>query len=307
MTPNPVRTPEVCDYEGSTYNADFWIGKGRDYEDAVERTALRKLLPAQGRRYVEFGAGFGRLINEAARYDHVVVMDYSRTMLAEAKARLEPNGSTGRYTYVAADLYRLPFAPRSFDVAVMCRVIHHLADAPAALKQIRACIVQSGTFILEFANKRNLKAILRHALRQQNWDPDSLEPIEFVKLNFDFHPDYIRNALTDAGFTLRKQLAVSWLRLNAAKRLLPLGLMTAIDSALQPLGAALPLSPSIFTRNTVAGEPESVVPLVNIFKCPQSGATDLIRDGDSLYSPSAGTRYPIRDGIIDFKLDSADD
>ncbi|HVO43184.1 MAG TPA: hypothetical protein VMT34_11195, partial [Aggregatilineales bacterium] len=69
-------SPAVCDYEGSTYLTDFWEGKGRDYEDAVERVALRTLLPTSGQRYVEFGAGFGRLINEAGAYDQVVLVDY---------------------------------------------------------------------------------------------------------------------------------------------------------------------------------------------------------------------------------------
>ena len=33
-------TPPVCDYEGSTYRTDFWEGRGRDYEDQVERGVL---------------------------------------------------------------------------------------------------------------------------------------------------------------------------------------------------------------------------------------------------------------------------
>lgn len=88
-TPSPATPqPAICDYEGSTYRTDFWEGKGRDYEDAVERIILRQFLPKAARRYVDFGAGFGRLINEADRYDEVVIMDYSSTMLQDAQARL---------------------------------------------------------------------------------------------------------------------------------------------------------------------------------------------------------------------------
>ncbi len=170
-------SPPVCDYEGSNYRKDFWEGKGRDYEDAVERIALRRLLPPTGQRYVDFGGGFGRLVNEADRYDQVVLMDYSRTLLQEAQNRL---GRSDRYIYVAADLYHLPFAPNAFDTAIMCRVIHHLADAPAALREIRASLTSGATFVLEFANKQNLKAMIRYLLRRQNWSPYSVEPIEFV-------------------------------------------------------------------------------------------------------------------------------
>src|SRR5579871_1477725 len=193
--PNP--SPAICDYEGSTYRKDFWEGKGRDYEDAVERIALRRLLPPTGRRFVDFGGGFGRLVNEADGYDQVVVADYSRTMLQDAQSRL---GRGDRYLYVAADLYRLPFAANAFDAAILCRVIHHLADAPAALRQIRASLAPGATFVLEYANKHNLKAMVRYLLRLQTWSPYSHDPIEFVKLNFDFHPAYIQQALKDAGF-----------------------------------------------------------------------------------------------------------
>ncbi|NJO83820.1 MAG: hypothetical protein HC828_14170 [Blastochloris sp.] len=54
--------PKICDYEGSNYRTEFWEGRGREYEDQVERIALRRLLPPEGgRRLLEIGAGFGRL------------------------------------------------------------------------------------------------------------------------------------------------------------------------------------------------------------------------------------------------------
>lgn len=60
----PEKRPTIIDYENSTYRADFWEGRGRDYEDRVERIALRRLLRVRGRRLLEVGAGFGRLTNE---------------------------------------------------------------------------------------------------------------------------------------------------------------------------------------------------------------------------------------------------
>ena len=44
----PESRPRICDYEGSNYRTEFWEGKGRDYEDQVERIALRRLLPQNG-------------------------------------------------------------------------------------------------------------------------------------------------------------------------------------------------------------------------------------------------------------------
>jgi len=290
--------PAICDYEGSTYRADFWEGKGRDYEDAVERAALRRLLPRAARRYVDFGAGFGRLIDEADRYDHVVVLDYSRTMLQDAQARL---GRDARFTYVAADLYRLPFAPNTFDAGILCSVIHPLEAAPAALRQIRACFAPGGTFVLEFANKLNLKAVARYLLRRQTWSPFDHEPVEFVRLNFDFHPAHIHDALRGSGFAPRRRLGVSWLRLGLLKTTLPLQVLVALDRLLQPLGSAAPLAPSIFVQSLVPGVQTSLAPVESMFRCPQCGHAPLARQGDTMPCPACGSRWAVRDGIYDFK------
>jgi SAM-dependent methyltransferase len=216
-------------------------------------------------------------------------------MLQDGQSRL---GRSGRILYVAADLYRLPFAANAFDAGIMCRVIHHIADVPAALAQIRACFAGGGKFILEFANKRNLKAIARYALRQQKWNPHDLAPIEFVKLNFDFHPSYMRQALQAANFTSQRQLAVSWLRLGLFKKLLPLGAMVALDKALQPLGKTLPVSPSIFVENSIPGS-NAVVADADLFVCPIS-RQPLHREGDLMVG-AGGYRWAIHDGIYDFK------
>jgi len=104
-----------------------------------------------------------------------VLLDYSFTQLQQARQRL---GDSERYRYVAADIYRLPFVDGLFDGATMIRTLHHMADAPLALAQVRRVLQPGALFILEFANKRNLKSILRYLFRRQNWNPFSQEPVE---------------------------------------------------------------------------------------------------------------------------------
>ncbi|GAB4572394.1 MAG: hypothetical protein Kow0077_11750 [Anaerolineae bacterium] len=288
--------PPVCDYEGSGYRQDFWENQGRDYEDRVERVVLRRVLPPHGRRVLEIGAGFGRLTNELAGYDHVVLLDYSRTLLQDARARL----GDGRYTYVAADVYRIPFQSGSFDGATMIRVLHHMADVPRALQQIRQVLAPGATFVLEYANKRNLKAVLRYALRRQDWNPGTLEPVEFVPLNFDFHPDYMLMAMRDAGFEVTRRLPVSYFRLGALKRLVPTGALVALDRALQDWAPLY--SPSVFTVNRAVGEGPDCVAAPLAFRCPTCGA-DLAPDGEALHctGEACGLRWGKREGIWDFK------
>ena len=291
--------PPICDYEGSGYRTDFWEGQGRDYEDLAERAAVRRLLPSRGRRIAHLGAGFGRMTNELGGYQQVVVLDYSRTLLREAQARL---GTGSRFVFVAADIYRLPLAPGSCDAALMERVIHHFADVPAALAQIRGALAPGAAFVLEYANKRNLKSILRYGMRQQAWNPFDEAPVEFVELNFDFHPAYMARVLKAAGFTTRQRLAVSYFRFGPLKRALPASLLVALDRLLQPTGDIAPFSPSVFTLNVAAGGTPLAALNGPLFKCLHCGAP-LHDEGDTVACPNGDGRWALHDGIYDFKTE----
>lgn len=289
--------PPVCDYEGSDYQASFWDTGQRQYEDQTEARALRAFLPPRGQLLLEIGAGAGRNTPRYAGFERVVLMDYSRTQLQQAQARL---GRSARYVYVAADVYRLPFAPGLFDAATMIRVIHHLADAPAALKQIRAVLQPGALFILEFANKQNLKAIVRWLVRRQKWNPFDPAPVEFVALNFDFHPQTMTRWLREAQLAPLSLRALSYFRVPLLKRLVPNGLLVALDALLQPTGQFAQLSPSIFVRARAEGD-SPTAPAGQFFCCPECGGVELNDNGDHLHCNGCGRRWPVRDGIYDFK------
>ena len=63
----------VCSYEGSDYQASFWEQGNRAYEDGCEAVALKRLLPHEGKRLLELGAGAGRNTPRYAGFDRVVV------------------------------------------------------------------------------------------------------------------------------------------------------------------------------------------------------------------------------------------
>ncbi len=289
--------PPVCDYEGADYQASFWDTGQRQYEDETEARALRAFLPPRGKLLLEIGAGAGRNTPRYAGFERIVLMDYSRTQLQQAQARL---GRSDRYIYVAADVYRLPFAPGLFDAATMIRVIHHLAAAPAALRQIRAVLQPGAAFILEFANKQNLKAIARWLLRRQNWNPFDPAPVEFVALNFDFHPQTMVRWLRETKLEPLSLRALSYFRLPLFKRLVPNGLLVALDAALQPTGQFAQLSPSIFVRARAEGD-SPLAPAGQFFRCPECGSVALNENGDHLHCNGCGRHWPVRDGIYDFK------
>jgi ubiquinone/menaquinone biosynthesis C-methylase UbiE len=291
--------PPVCDYEGSDYQQRFWQEADRAYEDGAEAVALRRLLPEQGDLLLEVGAGAGRNTPRYESFKRIVVMDYSTTQLQQAQAFL---GRDKRYIYVAADVYHLPFVDGLFDGATMIRVLHHMADAPRALAQVRASLQPDGIFILEYANKLNLKAILRYWSGRQKWSPFSLEPIEFAELNFDFHPKAIRDWLSKVGFSIQRQLTVSHYRIAFLKRMIPTGLLVWMDSLAGLTGDWWQLSPSVFVSSQAKGKTPLAKPGA-FFKCPQCGtALQEEHPIDHIRCLSCKTRYPIVDGIYNFKL-----
>ncbi|MBN1659284.1 MAG: methyltransferase domain-containing protein [Anaerolineae bacterium] len=287
----------ICDYEGHDYEGDFWTDQGREYEDLAERYALRRLLPPRGRRLLDIGAGFGRLSEFYAGYDQVVLLDYSRSLLRQAQARL---GRDPRFVYVAASFYAMPFAAATFDAAIMVRVMHHVSDVPALLSELARVVPGGGTFVLEHANKRHLKAIARYLLRRQAWNPFSPEPYEFVEMNFDFHPAWMCARLAEAMFHVKQTLTVSHFRLPLLKRLLPARLLAAADNLLQPTGAWWQLTPSVFFQ-AEAGGPAGEVAGEILFRCPACGGEPLRTAGNALVCPACRRTWPVEDGIYNFK------
>lgn len=292
-------TPPICDYTDSDYQTSFWDEGGRDYEDQVEAVALRRLLPARGDFLLELGAGAGRNTHRYTGYQRIILVDYSLTQLQQAQKRL---GQGDRFTYVAADVYNLPFVNRLFDGATMIRTLHHMADAPAALHEIRRVMQTEGIFILEFANKCNLKAIARYLLGRQDWNPFTPEPIEFAELNFDFHPQTVHAWLEKEGFQIERQLTVSHFRIALLKKIIPLKILVTMDSLAQLTGRWWQLTPSVFTRNKATGSVTAGDTVVDgFFRCPTCGGTDLRKAPENLTCSTCSSVWPIRDGIHDFR------
>jgi SAM-dependent methyltransferase len=304
--PAMTSTPPVIDYEGSPYRTAFWEGQGRDYEDAAERLALQRLLPSTGRRIAEIGAGFGRLADLYQGYEQIILFDYSRTLLQEAVTRW---GHDPRFVFVAGNIYQLSLANASIDALVMVRVMHHLADVPLALTQIRRVLHRGSIAVLEYANKRNVKSMARWLLGWQAWSPMDPMPVEFVKLNYDFHPAWMGKQFADAQLYVRQQLGVSHFRTPLLKRALPAATLATVDSWLFGPGGHYPLAPSVFVQveaEQAHGEQRSqgnLADVTDLFSCPACGADRTLRleHETQLVCQSCSRRYAKQFGIWDFK------
>ncbi len=291
-------SPRIIDYEDTDYRSDFWEGKGREYEDRVERIAIRRLIPSRGERLIEVGAGFGRLVPLYAGYREVVLFDYARPGLEYARRHYGDEG----FLYVAGNIYEMPFAPGVFSTVVMVRVLHHMERASLALRSVRGITRHGATFLLEFANKRNLKAIGRWLLHRQAWNPFDQEPVEFARLHFNFHPHHIRELLSAAGFQPQRTLTVSHFRVAVLKRLVPPDLLVALDSVMQFTGGLWQLTPSVFVQSEATGD-DTPAPEGAFWRCPKCRSLEIQETGDGLQCQKCGTHYLRRNGVYDFRQD----
>jgi SAM-dependent methyltransferase len=285
----------ICDYEGHDYRSRFWE-QGREYEDLAERIAMRRLLPPRGQRVAEIGAGYGRLADLYGGFSQVVLVEPALSLLREAQTRL---GRGSRYVYVRGNVQNLPLADRACDTMVIVRVLHHIPDVPRALSEMARALAGGGTFVCEYANKRNLKAILRYLLRRQPWNPFSPQPVEFAPLHFDFHPRWMAQQLSNTGLVKERALAVSIFRIAPLKRFVPPRLLASVDGLLQPAGSCSKLSPSVFLRATAPEDADGPLP-TSPFRCPACHNVRLNETDQALVCGGCGKRWPIDDGIYDF-------
>ena len=240
IAPDPTHQP-LATYEDLGYRDVFWAA--RTYEDACDRIALRALLPSGGARLIEVGAGFGRLADEYAGYERVVLLDSSEVHVAAASETL---GGDPTFEIYLGDALALPFPDAAFDVAVCVRVLHHFNDPRPLIAELGRIVRPGGVLVLEFANKRNLKSIARRLLRRQSWSPFASGSVAYKPYHYDHAPVDVRRALRIAGFTIERMRAVSLFRVPGLSRRVSPTFLAQVETPLQePLGSITP-GPSVF-------------------------------------------------------------
>ena len=117
-------------------------------DSEVER-AIVDLLPAGPiNDLLDLGTGTGRMLAVmASRAERCVGIDYSREMLAVARANLEAAGKRN-WQVRHGDLYQLPFPGASFDIAVIHQVLHYLEDPAEALAEAARVLRPGGTLLI---------------------------------------------------------------------------------------------------------------------------------------------------------------
>ncbi len=237
-------------YERGYDYTKYW--DNRDYENAAEHIAIRRLL--KGQHYgsaADIGGGFGRLCILLRTFaDKVTLAEPAASQLEAAKKVLD--GTDIVQAQMQAD--DLKFADGELDLVTMVRVMHHLPEPAAEFAEIARVLAPGGTAIIEVANYGHFKNRRRH---KREGKPLPAEPVSIRTVKAD-EPDAIAfvnhnidtviGQLAEAGLTLESKLSVSNLRSERIKRALPKGAMLAIERATQKRLARSNFGPSIFLK-----------------------------------------------------------
>jgi len=117
----------------------------------VAERSMEALDLQQGERVLDVGCGTGVFLPAVAarvgREGRVVGLDHSETFLREARARIVDAGLDDVVSFVSGDAQSLPFEDHTFDAAHTERVLMHLADADAAMREMRRVVRPGGRVV----------------------------------------------------------------------------------------------------------------------------------------------------------------
>jgi len=239
-----------------TYNyPSYW--KDRDYEHESELIAIKELLGNIEiiNTVLEVGAGYGRLTpSYMYRSKRVILSDPSSKLLKIARENYADQKNI-KYLHSKLENLDKKVKSKSIDLAIMVRVLHHIDDCDLAFSTIHKLLRNKGYFLLEFANKRHLKATFAHFFKGDFTIPIDIFPkdIRSVKhkkqktLPFvNYHPDDIAKKLEDNGFELIGKRSVSNIRSSTIKKMFPTDTLLSIESSIQKPLSKINFGPSMF-------------------------------------------------------------
>jgi ubiquinone/menaquinone biosynthesis C-methylase UbiE len=227
----------------------YW--DGRDYEDAAERMAIKRLLNGKHfRNAADIGGGYGRLCIFLEKYaDKVTLAEPSQQQLDIAKDFLKNHKEIDRLLTQADNL---KFKDKSLDLVTMVRVMHHLPDPSKEFKELARVLADDGYLILEVANYAHARNRVKHMLKLKRMPNEPVDirskqnkradEIPFVNHN----PKTVIKQLAHAGLKVEKVLSVSNLRSPGLKKVVPRGIMLAAESVMQSPFSRIYFGPSVF-------------------------------------------------------------
>jgi SAM-dependent methyltransferase len=141
---------------------------------------MRRLLATiPHTRVIDIGCGDGGLVQTIDPRSSYTGVDISPTQLAHFKKCL-PSMRTihpGNISLVAHDVSSLPFAEKTFDLALACDVLEHVLDPVKVVRQIKRVLTPDGYALFSIPNEPIWQTVRLLSLR---WPPRSPDHLYFI-------------------------------------------------------------------------------------------------------------------------------
>ncbi|HVR69885.1 MAG TPA: class I SAM-dependent methyltransferase [Vicinamibacteria bacterium] len=152
MAADAVLAPDV-ETASEGYARRFAGPVGAWFLDVQARLALELLRPWPGARVLDVGGGHGQLTGALVGAGHDVTVFGSPGACGE---RLRPWLESARVSYEAGDLLRAPWPDRAFDAVVSFRLLPHLPDWPALVREL--CRLAARAVVIDYPTRRSVNA-----------------------------------------------------------------------------------------------------------------------------------------------------
>jgi ubiquinone/menaquinone biosynthesis C-methylase UbiE len=301
----------ISNYDECSYDyKDYWTS--RKYEDKAEKIVLEKYFKnLNGKFCLDIGGSFGRnLPVYYEKYETPIILDYSlKTLQKNKSAILDKYPKT---KLIAANAYHIPFKDASIDTSVLVRVLHHIQEQNDFFQEVKR--ITKKYFILEYANKIHLKAILKWLLTlkfknfsTKPYQQPSQGNYEGVKKDEDtvflnYHPKYIKEILSKYDFKILRKTNCSFLRMNFFKKLLPLSFLIMKEKAFQICFSWTNIAPSIILKTLQTKSKKQNFDIFEDILCCAKCKGDLEFKGKIAYCKSCKISFEKKDGIWDFRI-----
>lgn len=250
MTKTNTPTRKADQYNDPKHNyLEYW--KGREYENASEEIAIKRLLKGKHFKHaVDVGGGYGRLCLLYENYaDKVTLAEPSDQQLDLAADYLKDHPEIERKQLQAN---KLGYPDGSVDLLSMIRVMHHLPDPMPEFTEFARVLSDDGYLILEIANYTHFENRVKHMIQMKKFPVEPVDirskknkredEIAFVNHN----PRTVLKQLAHVNLKVEKILSVSNLRSPGLKKVVPQSVMLKVEQMIQPTLAKSYFGPSVF-------------------------------------------------------------
>lgn len=134
-----------------TERKDFWDRNAGLYDRFIrkDKAAYENMYElirpvVKDRTVLELAAGTGLIAkNIVSAAKHIEATDASAEMIAEANR----DNCSAKLRFSVQDMFRLPYADKSFDVAIVSNALHIVPNPEKALAEIRRVLKDDGVLI----------------------------------------------------------------------------------------------------------------------------------------------------------------